>query len=95
MARKTNGHAVKKARRWSFEEDRRLIQLAASLKSLEAIAGRMNRSPASVAKMARRLGLPLKSQSSSKAKRRTTPTGRPKAARVAATANSSKGARRE
>jgi len=30
---------------WSFAEDRRLIQLAASLKSLEAVAAEMKRTP--------------------------------------------------
>jgi hypothetical protein len=46
--------------RWSFAEDRRLIQLAASLKSLEAVADEMKRTPANVAQMAKRLGVSLK-----------------------------------
>jgi hypothetical protein len=37
---------ARKARtRWSFAEDRRLIQLAASLKSLEAVAAELKRTP--------------------------------------------------
>ena len=47
--------------RWSFAEDRRLIQLAASLKSVEAIADQMKRTPERVAQMANRLGVSLKS----------------------------------
>jgi hypothetical protein len=47
--------------RWSFAEDRRLIQLAASLKSLEAVADEMKRTPENVARMAKRLGVFLKS----------------------------------
>jgi hypothetical protein len=35
--------------RWSYAEDRRLIQLAASSNSLEAIADEMSRSPKRVA----------------------------------------------
>jgi uncharacterized protein HemX len=46
--------------RWSFAEDRRLIQLAASLKSLEAVADQMKLTPERVAQMAKRLGVPLK-----------------------------------
>jgi hypothetical protein len=44
----------------SFADDRRLIELAGSLESLEAAAKRLGRKPKSVAKSARRLGLPLK-----------------------------------
>jgi hypothetical protein len=47
--------------RWSFAEDRRLIQLATSLKSVEAIATKMRRTPANVVRMAKRLGVSLKS----------------------------------
>ena len=57
---------AKTKRRWSFAEDRRLIELAGSAKALEAIARQMGRSPDSVAKMARRLGLSLKSEISRK-----------------------------
>jgi DNA-directed RNA polymerase alpha subunit len=45
--------------RWSLAEDRRLIQLAASLKSLEAVADEMKRSLANVARTAKRLGVSL------------------------------------
>jgi hypothetical protein len=47
MARKTK-HA-----RWSYAEDRRLLEFAASSKSLEEIALLMKRSPAAVYKVAR------------------------------------------
>jgi hypothetical protein len=52
----------------SFAADRRLIQLAGSLKSLEAVAKRLGRKPESVAKTARRLGISLKSAHRLKAK---------------------------
>jgi hypothetical protein len=54
--------------RWSFAEDRRLIQLAASLKSLEAVADQMKLTPERVARMAKRLGVSLKSGAELKAK---------------------------
>jgi hypothetical protein len=41
--------AQKQKTRWSYAEDRRLIQLAASSNSLEAIADEMSRSPKRVA----------------------------------------------
>jgi hypothetical protein len=44
--------------RWSFAEDRRLIQLAASLKSLEALADELERTPKNVARTARGWVLP-------------------------------------
>jgi hypothetical protein len=44
--------------RWSFAEDRRLIQLAASSKSLKAIADELARPPKSVAGTAKRLMFP-------------------------------------
>jgi hypothetical protein len=53
---------------WSFSDDRRLIALAGSLKSLEAVATELGRKPGTVAKVARRLGVSLKSQGASKAK---------------------------
>jgi hypothetical protein len=55
--------------RWSFAEDRRLIELAASLKSVEAVAAELKRSPATVAQMAKRLGVSLKYDSGPKAKK--------------------------
>jgi hypothetical protein len=54
--------------RWSFAEDRRFIQLATSLKSVEAIATEMKRPPANVARTAKRLGISLKSGARLKAK---------------------------
>jgi hypothetical protein len=56
-------------RRWSFAEDRRLIQLAATLKSLEAVADQMKQTPERVAQMAKRLGVSLKSGAGLKAKK--------------------------
>jgi hypothetical protein len=70
--------------RWSFEEDRRLIELAASLKSLEAVAKQMSRSKETIARMARRLGISLKSEA--KGPRKLTPTERLRAARMSASA---------
>jgi hypothetical protein len=70
--------------RWSFEEDRRLIELAASLKSLEAVAKQMSRSKESIARMAGRLGISLKSEA--KGRRKLTPTERLRAARMSASA---------
>jgi len=46
--------------RWSYKDDRRLIQLAASSKSVKAIADEMNRPAERVMKMAGRLGISLK-----------------------------------
>jgi hypothetical protein len=48
-------------RRWSYADDRRLIQLAAFSKSVKAIADEMNRPPERVVQMATRLGISLKS----------------------------------
>jgi hypothetical protein len=45
---------------WSFAEDRRLIQAAASLKTLEAVAVELKRTPKNVARTAKRLGVSLK-----------------------------------
>jgi hypothetical protein len=61
--------ARKPKTRWSFAEDRRLIQLAASLKSLEAVAAELKRTPESVTRAAKRLGLSLKSGAGLKAKK--------------------------
>jgi hypothetical protein len=55
--------------RWSFAEDRRLIQLAATLKSLKAVADQMKRTPERVARMAKRLGVSLKSGAGLKARK--------------------------
>jgi hypothetical protein len=56
----------------SFADERRLIALAASLKSLEAVAKALGRTPQSVARSAKRLGVSLRSRSK----------GRPAAATV-------------
>jgi IS30 family transposase len=56
-------------RHWSFADDRHLMQLAASSKSLEEVAKQMNRDPATVAKIAKRLGVSLKSSDRLKAKK--------------------------
>jgi len=45
--------------RWSYVEDRRVLELAASSKSLEEIANRMNRKPETIRKVAIRLGVSL------------------------------------
>jgi hypothetical protein len=52
----------------SFADDSRLIQLAASLKSIEAVAKHLGRDPKAVAKAAKRLGVSLKSDNRSTAK---------------------------
>jgi hypothetical protein len=54
-------------RRWSYADDRRLIQLAASSKSAKAIADEMNRPPERVVQMAKRLGISLRSAAKLKA----------------------------
>jgi hypothetical protein len=56
-----------------------LIQLAASLKSIKAIADEMNRPPERVVQMAKRLGISLKSAAKRKAGQvsPSTPTLRP------------------
>ena len=61
--------AQKQKTRWSYAEDRRLIQLAASSKSLEAIADEMMRTAGNVARIAKRLGVSLKSGAGLKAKK--------------------------
>jgi hypothetical protein len=53
----------------SFADDRRLIQLAASLKSLEAVAKQLGKDPKVVAKAAKRLGVSLKSTDQPKSSR--------------------------
>jgi hypothetical protein len=54
--------------RWSYADDRRFLQLAMSLKSIEAVAAEMKRNPANVARIAKRLGVSLKSEAGLKAK---------------------------
>jgi hypothetical protein len=53
---------------WSFADDRRLMQLADSLRSLETVANLMNRTRENVAKRAKRLGLSLRFGRAKKAK---------------------------
>ena len=53
---------------WSFAEDRRLVALAGTLKSLQAVANALGRKPESVARSAKRLGVSLKSKSGLKVK---------------------------
>jgi hypothetical protein len=48
---------------WSFKEQRELIKLAAASMSLETIAQRFERSTESVLKMAKQLGVSVKSRS--------------------------------
>jgi hypothetical protein len=66
-------------KRWSYADDRRLIQLAASSKSIKAIADEMNRPPERVTQMALRLGISLKSATKPKASQmsRSRPAQRP------------------
>ena len=54
--------------RWSFAEERRFIQLAKSLKSVEAVAAETKRASAHVVRTAKRLGVSLKSDARLKAK---------------------------
>src|SRR5271169_1172460 len=46
--------------RWSFKEERRLMELARSSKSLEEIVRATGRSPDSIKKIARRIGVSIK-----------------------------------
>lgn len=52
--------------RWSFKEDRRLIELARSSKSLEEVVKVTGRSADRIKKMAMRLGLSIKSRAAKK-----------------------------
>jgi hypothetical protein len=60
----------------SFADDRRLIQLAASLKSLESVAKQLGKDPKAVAKTAKRLGVSLRSTSRPKVKNNNNGVGR-------------------
>jgi hypothetical protein len=51
---------------WSLKKDRRVIELAMSRKTLEQIAKAMDRSPERIRKVAVRLGVSLKSQTTTK-----------------------------
>jgi hypothetical protein len=50
---------LKKAR-WSFKDDRRLVKLAATSKSIEEIANLMSRRPETIRNVAIRLGVSLR-----------------------------------
>jgi hypothetical protein len=52
--------AIRRTSHGSFAADRRLIALAGTLKSLEAVADALGRNPEAVAKSAKRLGVSLK-----------------------------------
>jgi hypothetical protein len=64
----------RKPPRWSFAEDRRVLELAAHSKSIEEMANLMNRPPEAIRKVAIRLGVSLR-----KAVRRSIPTEQLKA----------------
>ncbi|MHC2334462.1 hypothetical protein [Bradyrhizobium sp. USDA 4454] len=64
MRKDTNKMARKP--RWSFKEDRRLIELARSSKSLEEVVKVTGRSPERIKKMAMRLGLSIKPRGTTK-----------------------------
>ena len=53
-------------RRWSFKEDRKLIELARASESLEDVVKETGRSPESLKKAARRLGISFQSQTKKK-----------------------------
>jgi hypothetical protein len=65
---RTKGSKKMARRGASFAKDRRLIAVTASLQSLEAVAKALGRTPKSVAKSAKRLGVSLKSKGGPKAK---------------------------
>jgi hypothetical protein len=56
----------RKPSRWSFKDDRRLIELAAASKSLNDIAKRLGRPPKSILRKATELGVRLKSSDAKK-----------------------------
>jgi hypothetical protein len=51
-----------KLKRWSFADQRQLLEIAASSKSFEEMVKRAGRNPDSVRKMAVRLGIRLKAK---------------------------------
>jgi hypothetical protein len=53
-------------RRWSLKDDRKLMELARSSKSLEQAVKIIGRSPDSIRKKAERLGISFKSQAKTK-----------------------------
>ena len=50
------------ARRWSFKDDRRLMELARASKTMEEVTKITGRSPQAIMKRAMRLGISFKSQ---------------------------------
>ena len=56
----------RKPSRWSFKDDRRLIELAAASMSLNDIAKRLGRPPKSILRKATELGVRLKSSDAKK-----------------------------
>ena len=56
---------VRKAR-WSFKDDRRLMELARSSTSLEEVVKQTGRSPEAIKRAAMRLGISIKSQAKKK-----------------------------
>jgi hypothetical protein len=61
---------AKRSTGWSFADDRRFIEIAASAKSVDEVAKQMNRSPMRVAMVAQRLGITLKRPDRRKAKQK-------------------------
>jgi hypothetical protein len=53
-------------RRWSLKDDRKLMELARSSRSLEQVVKKTGRSPESIKKAAMRLGISFKSQAKTK-----------------------------
>jgi hypothetical protein len=53
-------------RRWSFKDNRRLMELARASTSLEQVVEITGRSPEAIKKMAKRLGISFKSQAKKK-----------------------------
>jgi len=51
---------------WSYANDRRVIELAKALKSLEEVARIMQRKPERIRKVAMRLGVSFKSERNTK-----------------------------
>jgi len=53
---------VRKGARWSFKDDRQLMELARTSKTLEEVVEITGRTPESIVKTAKRLGVSFKSQ---------------------------------
>jgi hypothetical protein len=59
---RTEGFLMVRKSRWSFKDDRRLMELARSSKSLEQVVKIVGRSPEAIKKAAMRLGISFKSR---------------------------------